>query len=221
MAVPTLLHAGIGRTLAAQQQPSKETSCRCPIFPPFRSPRAGPPKHPDRLQLYSLPTPNGVKVSIMLEEIGLPYEVHLVDFSKDDQKTPEFLSLNPNGKIPAILDPDGPGGKPLGAVRIRRDPAISRGEDRQAAAVGCRRGAGRPSSGCTSRWAGSGRCSARSASSTNSPARSLPTSGRSSVMSPNRSACWACWRRGLPDGNGSWTTTTPSPTSPCSAGCAT
>ncbi|MBR1122341.1 glutathione S-transferase N-terminal domain-containing protein [Bradyrhizobium lablabi] len=72
-----------------------------------------PAKHPDRLQLYSLPTPNGVKVSIMLEEIGLPYEVHLVDFNKDDQKTAEFLSLNPNGKIPAILDPDGPGGKPL------------------------------------------------------------------------------------------------------------
>ena len=72
-----------------------------------------PAGHPDRLQLYSLPTPNGVKVSIMLEEIGLPYEVHLVDFNKDDQKTPEFLSLNPNGKIPAILDPDGPGGTPL------------------------------------------------------------------------------------------------------------
>ena len=76
--------------------------------------RRWPAEHPDRLQLYSLPTPNGVKVSIMLEEIGLPYEVHLVDFGKDDQKTPEFLSLNPNGKIPAILDPDGPGGKPLG-----------------------------------------------------------------------------------------------------------
>ena len=74
----------------------------------------GPAKHPDRLQLYSLPTPNGVKVSIMLEEIGLPYEVHLVDFNKDDQKTSKFLSLNPNGKIPAILDPNGPGGKPLG-----------------------------------------------------------------------------------------------------------
>jgi len=73
-----------------------------------------PAQHPDRLQLYSLPTPNGVKVSIMLEEIGLPYEVHLVDFNKDDQKTPEFLSLNPNGKIPAIIDPNGPGGKPLG-----------------------------------------------------------------------------------------------------------
>src|ERR1700723_4112394 len=73
-----------------------------------------PAKHPDRLQLYSLPTPNGVKVSIMLEEIALPYEVHVVDFNKDDQKTPEFLSLNPNGKIPAIIDPDGPGGVPLG-----------------------------------------------------------------------------------------------------------
>jgi GSH-dependent disulfide-bond oxidoreductase len=73
-----------------------------------------PAAHPDRLQLYSLPTPNGVKVSIVLEEIGLPYEPHTVDFGKDDQKTPEFLSLNPNGKIPAIIDPDGPGGKPLG-----------------------------------------------------------------------------------------------------------
>jgi GST-like protein len=76
--------------------------------------RSWPAKHPDRLQLYSLPTPNGVKVSIMLEETGLPYEAHLVDFNKDDQKTSPFLSLNPNGKVPAILDPDGPGGKPLG-----------------------------------------------------------------------------------------------------------
>jgi GST-like protein len=73
-----------------------------------------PAQHPDRLQLYSLPTPNGVKVSIMLEEIGLPYEPHTIDFNKDDQKTPEFLSLNPNGKIPAIIDPNGPGGQPLG-----------------------------------------------------------------------------------------------------------
>src|SRR6201991_2632496 len=75
--------------------------------------RRWPAKHPELLQLYSLPTPNSGKVSIMLEEIGLPYEVHLVDFGKDDQKSEEFLSLNPNGKIPAILDPDGPGGKPL------------------------------------------------------------------------------------------------------------
>jgi len=72
-----------------------------------------PARHPDRLQLYSLPTPNGVKIPIMLEETGLPYEVHKVDFSKDDQNSPAFLSLNPNNKIPAILDPDGPGGQPL------------------------------------------------------------------------------------------------------------
>jgi len=72
-----------------------------------------PAAYPDRLQLYSLPTPNGVKVSIMLEEIGLPYEAHLVDFGKGDQKTPEFLSLNPYGKIPAIIDPSGPAGEPL------------------------------------------------------------------------------------------------------------
>ena len=72
-----------------------------------------PAQHPDRLELYSLPAPNGVKVSIMLEEIGLPYEPHLVDFSINDQMTPEFLSLNPNNKIPAILDPNGPAGCPL------------------------------------------------------------------------------------------------------------
>jgi GST-like protein len=72
-----------------------------------------PARHPSRLQLYSLPTPNGVKASIMLEETGLPYEVHLVDFGKNDQLTPEFLSLNPNNKIPAIIDPNGPDGRPL------------------------------------------------------------------------------------------------------------
>lgn len=72
-----------------------------------------PALHPDRLQLYSLPTPNGVKVSIMLEETGLAYEPHLVSFETHDQMSPEFLSLSPNNKIPAILDPDGPGGKPL------------------------------------------------------------------------------------------------------------
>jgi len=72
-----------------------------------------PAEHPDRIQLYSLPTPNGVKVSIMLEETGLPYEPHLVRFDANDQMTPEFLSLNPNNKIPAIIDPNGPDGKPL------------------------------------------------------------------------------------------------------------
>jgi GST-like protein len=73
-----------------------------------------PAKHPERIQLYSLPTPNGVKVSIMLEELGLPYEPHLVDIGKNESKLPAFESLNPNGKIPAIVDPDGPGGKPIG-----------------------------------------------------------------------------------------------------------
>ena len=75
--------------------------------------RRWPAQHPDRLQLYSLNTPNGVKASIMLEETGLPYEPHLVDITKNETWGPEFLSLNPNGKIPAIIDPDGPGGKPL------------------------------------------------------------------------------------------------------------
>src|SRR3954463_11593911 len=79
-------------------------------FPITRKWRA---QHPERIQLYSLPTPNGVKVSVMLEETGLPYEPHLVDFEKNDQGSPYFKSLNPYGKIPAILDPHGPGGKPL------------------------------------------------------------------------------------------------------------
>lgn len=75
--------------------------------------RRWPAKDPSVLQLYSLPTPNGVKVSAFLEETGLPYEVHTIDITKGDQMTPEFLSLNPNNKIPAILDPNGPGGAPL------------------------------------------------------------------------------------------------------------
>jgi GSH-dependent disulfide-bond oxidoreductase len=73
-----------------------------------------PAQHPDRLQLYSTSTPNGVKVSILLEELGLPYEPHAVNIGQNETWNPEFLSLNPNGKIPAIIDPDGPGGKPLG-----------------------------------------------------------------------------------------------------------
>lgn len=75
--------------------------------------RKWPAQHPDRLQLYSLPTPNGVKVSIMLEETALPYEAHLVSFDRNEQNSPEFLSLNPNNKIPAILDPNGPEGQPI------------------------------------------------------------------------------------------------------------
>jgi len=72
-----------------------------------------PAAHPDRLQLFSAPTPNGVKVGIMLEETGLPYEPHRIDIMANESHDPAFLALNPNGKIPAIYDPDGPGGKPL------------------------------------------------------------------------------------------------------------
>ena len=75
--------------------------------------RKWPARHPERIQLYSLPTPNGVKASIMLEETGLPYEAHRVDFDRREQLSPEFLALNPNNKIPAILDPQGPDGRPL------------------------------------------------------------------------------------------------------------
>jgi GST-like protein len=72
-----------------------------------------PAQNPDIIQLYSFPTPNGVKVSIALEEMALPYEPHTVVINKNESWTPEFLALNPNGKIPAIIDPNGPGGKPL------------------------------------------------------------------------------------------------------------
>ena len=150
-----------------------------------------PAQHPDRLQLYSLPTPNGVKVSIMLEEIGLHYEPHTIDFGKNDQPTPEFLSLNPNGKIPAILDPDGPGGKPLG---LFESGAILHylADKTNKLMPADPRGNGKRSRGCISRWAESGRCSARSASSTNSPARISRTSARATATSMRRSACSAC-----------------------------
>jgi GST-like protein len=75
--------------------------------------RRWPARHPERIQLYSVPSPNGVKISVMLEETGLPYEAHLIRFEAKDQYTPEFSSLNPYNKIPAIIDPEGPGGQPL------------------------------------------------------------------------------------------------------------
>jgi GST-like protein len=80
------------------------------VFPVARK---WPTRFPDRIQLYSLTTPNGVKVSIMLEETGLAYEPHLVSFATSDHKTPEFASLSPYKKIPAIIDPNGPGNRPL------------------------------------------------------------------------------------------------------------
>jgi GST-like protein len=84
-----------------------------PTLSDFPITKKWPPVHPDRLQLYSLPTPNGIKVSILLEECGLPYEAHAVRFDANEQLSPEFLSLNPNNKIPAIIDPNGPDGAPL------------------------------------------------------------------------------------------------------------
>ena len=80
----------------------------------FEITRRWPAENPDVIQLYSVPTPNGIKVSAMLEETGLDYEPHLIRFADDDQFTPEYLSLNPNNKIPSIIDPHGPGNKPLG-----------------------------------------------------------------------------------------------------------
>jgi GST-like protein len=79
----------------------------------FAITRKWPARHPERLQLYSLPTPNGVKVSILLEELGLPYEAHRISFDSNDQLSPEFVATFPNNKIPAIVDPDGPGGEPI------------------------------------------------------------------------------------------------------------
>ena len=73
-----------------------------------------PATDPSKIQLYSFPTPNGVKASIALEETGLPYEAHLVTLSDVDVKSDAFLSLNPNNKIPAIIDPNGPDGSPIG-----------------------------------------------------------------------------------------------------------
>lgn len=80
----------------------------------FQITQKWPAKNPDVIQLYSLPTPNGIKASAMLEEVGLDYEAHRVDFAKNDQLSPEFISLNPNNKIPALIDPNGPDGVPLG-----------------------------------------------------------------------------------------------------------
>ncbi len=84
-----------------------------PDLSAFAITRKWPAQHPDRIQLYSLPTPNGVKVSILLEETGLAYEPHRVGFDTNDQMSAEFMSLNPNNKIPAMVDPNGPDGEPL------------------------------------------------------------------------------------------------------------
>lgn len=151
-----------------------------------------PAKYPERLQLYSLPTPNGVKVSIMLEEIGLAYEAHKVSFDNDDQLSPEFISLSANNKIPAILDPNGPGGQPL---PLFESGAILQYLAEKSGQLLSQDPAQRYQ---TLQWlmfqmAVSGRCSARSGSSTSLPARNMKTSARGTVMSTNPSACSVCW----------------------------
>ncbi len=105
----SLSHGEFSRILP--QSPSEE--CNLPSLADYPITRKWPPRNADAIQLYSLPTPNGVKVSIALEEADLPYEAHLVNFATNDQTSPEFLSLNPNNKIPAIIDPHGPGRVPL------------------------------------------------------------------------------------------------------------
>ena len=154
-----------------------------------------PAQHPDRLQLYSLPTPNGVKVSIALEEIGLPYEPHLVDIGKNESWTPEFLSLNPERQDPGDHRSRRPGRQADRPVRIRRDPALSRREDRQAAAGGS--GAALRDDPVGVLPDGGGRADVRPGRlfSTNSPARTSPTSARWSAIATNPSACSACSRR--------------------------
>lgn len=91
------------------------------------------------IELHTWNTPNGRKISVALEEMGLPYRVFPVNITKGEQMSPEFLSLSPNNKIPAIVDPDGPGGKRVSILRVRRDPALSRREDRQVLALISRR----------------------------------------------------------------------------------
>ena len=147
-----------------------------------------PAAHPDRIQLYSLPTPNGVKVSIMLEETGLPYEPHLVSFETNDQMSPAFLTLNPNNKIPAILDPNGPDGKPIslfesGAILIYLAEKTGKFMPQDAA--------GRYE---TMQWimfqmGGIGPMFGQLGSSTNSPAKNMRTNVPATVTSPNPNAC--------------------------------
>jgi len=158
----------------------------------FLSTKKWPPQHPDRIQLYSLPTPNGVKVSIMLEETGLPYEPHLVRFDSNDQLSPEFLAVNPNNKIPAILDPNGPGGKPLplfesGAILLYLADKAQRFMPQEAAARY------QAIQWLMFQMGGVGPMFGQVGFSTSSRARTTRTSGRATVISGKRSGCSACW----------------------------
>ena len=149
-----------------------------------------PAQHPERLQLYSLPTPNGVKVSIMLEEIGLPYDAHTVSFERQDQMSAEFLSLNPNNKIPAILDPNGPDGK---AMQLFESGAILWYLAEKTGQLIPQDAARRYE--CM-QWlffqvGGVGPMMDKWASSTNTVAKTLKTNARWNAMWPRASVCWA------------------------------
>lgn len=164
-----------------------------------------PASHPDRLQLYAAPTPNGVKVSIMLEETGLAYEPHLIDISNNESKDPAFVSLNPNGRIPAIIDPAGPDGRPIalwesGAILLyladKTGQFISTEPGQryetlawvffQMSAIGPMFG----QLGFFLRLA----------------ARTMRTSGRNSALSTNPRVCWGFWIAGWKAATGSSTT---------------
>jgi len=171
-----------------------------------------PAAHPDKIQLYSLPTPNGVKISIMLEETGLPYEPHLVRFENNGQLSPEFVSLNPNNKIPAIIDPRGPGGKPLplwesGAILLYL-------ADKSRSLI-LEDAPGRYE---TIQWlmfqvGGVGPMFGQ-VGSTNSPARNTRTSAPATVMWRKQNVCWASSIDGCRSVRGSWAMPTRSPISP-------
>ena len=82
------------------------------------------------IELYYWPTPNGWKITIMLEECGLPYELHLVNIGKGDQFDPKFLAISPNNRMPAIVDPEGPDGRADLDIRVGRHSALPRSQDR-------------------------------------------------------------------------------------------
>src|SRR5579871_3736443 len=200
---------------------SSPRGCRdMPDLSAYPVTRKWPPTDPTKLQLYSLPTPNGVKVSVMLEETGLPYEAHRVSFDTNDQASAEFLSLNPYGKIPAIIDPDGPGGRPLRcSSRARSSCTLRRKLD--SSCRGTLRAATRRSNGSCSRWLRLGPCLDKSDSSTSLPAGSSRTSARVIVTSRRSSASLRSSTRASLRATGLSATSTRSPISRLSRGFAT
>ena len=192
-----------------------------PDLSAFPITRRWPAKHPDRLQLYSLPTPNGVKVSIMLEEIGLPYEPHLDRLRQERPADAGIPVAQPERQDPRDHRSGRTRRRAARPLRIRRDPALSRRQDGQAGAGRC--GAPLRDHPVGVLPDGLHRTDVR-------PGRLLPQvrgardrrqAAARALSRRVRSACSACWRRGSPAGHGSWATTTRSPISPCSAGCAT